>query len=118
MAPVLPTAGVSRRLPSFPWSFNVRLPWPFSLFRKKVDLRPETQRSGAWGEQLAADRPDHVRLIDLAGWMQTLPGGELDGDIRPDGVHFTPETSLYVADRFLGPAILAAWADIKDRPGS
>ena len=33
----------------------MRLPWPFSLFRKKVDLRPETQRSGAWGEQLAAD---------------------------------------------------------------
>lgn len=33
----------------------MRLPWPFSLFRKKADLRPEAQRSGAWGEQLAAD---------------------------------------------------------------
>jgi putative endonuclease len=33
----------------------MRFPWPFSLFRKKADLRPEAQRSGTWGEQLAAD---------------------------------------------------------------
>jgi len=31
------------------------LPWPFSLFCKKPDERPATQRSGAWGEHLAAD---------------------------------------------------------------
>ena len=33
----------------------MRLPWPFSLFRKKMDDRPESHRAGAWGEQLAAD---------------------------------------------------------------
>lgn len=33
----------------------MRLPWPFSLFRKKGDPRPESHRAGAWGEQLAAD---------------------------------------------------------------
>ena len=32
----------------------MHLPWPFSLFRKKTDLRPESHRAGAWGEQLAA----------------------------------------------------------------
>lgn len=31
------------------------LPWPFSLFRKRKDQRPQTHRAGAWGEQLAAD---------------------------------------------------------------
>lgn len=33
----------------------MHLPWPFSLFRKAAEARPETHRSGAWGEQLAAD---------------------------------------------------------------
>ena len=33
----------------------MRLPWPFSLFRKNKDPRPQTHRAGAWGEQLAAD---------------------------------------------------------------
>ena len=31
------------------------LPWPFSLFLKNKDQRPQTHRAGAWGEQLAAD---------------------------------------------------------------
>ena len=33
----------------------MRLPWPFSLFRKKQKIRPEAHRAGAWGEKLAAD---------------------------------------------------------------
>ncbi len=33
----------------------MRLPWPFSLFRNKKDGRPAAHRSGAWGEQIAAD---------------------------------------------------------------
>lgn len=33
----------------------MRLPWPFSLFRKKSSSLPESHRAGVWGEQLAAD---------------------------------------------------------------
>ena len=33
----------------------MRVPWPFSLFRKKRKLRPEAHRAGAWGEGVAAD---------------------------------------------------------------
>ena len=33
----------------------MRVPWPFSLFRKKRKLRPEAHRAGAWGEGIAAD---------------------------------------------------------------
>ena len=32
----------------------MRWPWPFSLFRKMKDNRPESHRAGEWGEQLAA----------------------------------------------------------------
>ena len=33
----------------------MRLPWPFSLLRKKPADGPESHRAGAWGERLAAD---------------------------------------------------------------
>ena len=33
----------------------MRLPWPFSLFRKSSRIRPAAQRAGAWGERIAAD---------------------------------------------------------------
>ena len=32
----------------------MRFPWPFSFFRKKQKARPEAQRAGVWGEQVAA----------------------------------------------------------------
>ncbi len=33
----------------------MRLPWPFSLFRKNKSSQPQTHRAGVWGEQLAAN---------------------------------------------------------------
>ena len=33
----------------------MRLPWPFSLLRKKPADGPKSHRAGAWGERLAAD---------------------------------------------------------------
>ena len=33
----------------------MRWPWPFSLFRNQRDALPASQRTGAWGEQIAAD---------------------------------------------------------------
>lgn len=33
----------------------MRWPWPFSLLRKSAARRPAAHRSGAWGEQVAAD---------------------------------------------------------------
>jgi putative endonuclease len=33
----------------------MRLPWPFSLFRKSAKVYPATQLAGAWGEEVAAD---------------------------------------------------------------
>ena len=42
---------------------------------------------------------------DLAAWMRTLPGGELDPNIRPDGVHFSKPGAVEVAG-WLGPELL------------
>jgi lysophospholipase L1-like esterase len=70
------------------------------------------------GEELAEARPDTVRLVDLAGWMADLPGGELTPDLRPDGVHFTQEAALFAADEFIGPAIEDAWDEVRDQRGS
>jgi peptidoglycan/LPS O-acetylase OafA/YrhL len=54
-------------------------------------------------------RHPEVAVVDLAAHLRSLPGGELDPDLRPDGVHFTEATSRQVAD-WLGPAVLAASA--------
>lgn len=64
---------------------------------------------------VAEARPGKVELIDLAGWMATLPGGELDPDLRPDGVHFTNEAALTVADAWLGPEIERIWSEVRSR---
>jgi peptidoglycan/LPS O-acetylase OafA/YrhL len=49
-----------------------------------------------------------VRVVDLAGYLRGLPGGELDTRLRPDGVHFTRETATEVATTWLGAQIVAA----------
>jgi lysophospholipase L1-like esterase len=48
-----------------------------------------------------------VTIVDLAGYLASQPGGELDERLRPDGVHFTEATAAEVAT-WLAPAILAA----------
>jgi peptidoglycan/LPS O-acetylase OafA/YrhL len=51
---------------------------------------------------------DGVRVVDLAGYLRSLPGGEMDARLRPDGVHFTRETATEVATQWLGAQIVAA----------
>lgn len=55
---------------------------------------------------VASERAE-VRVVDLAGYLARLPGGEMDPSLRPDGVHFSETTALKVAE-WLGPAIIAA----------
>lgn len=60
-------------------------------------------------EEVAAERPDVVRVIDVAGHLRASPGGELDPSVRPDGVHVSEEASGPLA-AWLGPELLAALA--------
>lgn len=57
--------------------------------------------------QRVADERQGVVTIDLGAHLRELPGGEMDTDMRPDGVHFTAETATELAE-WLGPAVLAA----------
>jgi hypothetical protein len=58
-------------------------------------------------EEMAAARPGVV-TVDLAGYIDAKPPDE-DERLRPDGVHFTDESSAEVAT-WLGPQILRAVA--------
>ncbi len=59
--------------------------------------------------EVAAGRPG-VDVVDLAAYLADLPEGR-DGQLRPDGVHFTAETAEEVAGAWLGPAIIEAVRD-------
>jgi peptidoglycan/LPS O-acetylase OafA/YrhL len=58
--------------------------------------------------QLPSVRPGKVRVVDLAGWLETT--GE-DIRLRPDGVHFSKETATEVAERWLERALIDAFRD-------
>jgi lysophospholipase L1-like esterase len=57
-------------------------------------------------EQVAA-RHDRVAVLDMAGW---LDGRDDDNRLRPDGVHFTEDTSKEVAE-WAAPEILRLYAE-------
>lgn len=59
----------------------------------------------------AAERRPGVAVVDLAGYLAQLPGGELSARLRPDGVHFTQESAVEVA-AWLGPELVAAAASM------
>jgi peptidoglycan/LPS O-acetylase OafA/YrhL len=63
-------------------------------------------RFNALLREAAAGRRN-VTIVDLQRHLASLPGGELDPALRPDGVHFTKDSSRQVAN-WLGPAIVEA----------
>ena len=57
-------------------------------------------------ESIAHTRPD-VRVIDLAAWLRDQPLNT-DREARIDGVHWTSDASLEIANEFLGAALIQA----------
>ncbi len=60
--------------------------------------------------QRVADERQGAVTVDLPGYLAGQPGGEMDDDLRADGVHFTLQTAYEVADAWLGQALLDAIA--------
>lgn len=54
-------------------------------------------------------RPGKLHVIDLSGYMRTLPGGELDPNYRPDGTHLSIEGALKLANEWLGAEVLRVY---------
>ena len=48
-----------------------------------------------------------VRLVPLDAW-HTSAGYDDDRDIRPDGVHWTPEVSQSISEDYLGEQVVRA----------
>ncbi|HEY8544769.1 MAG TPA: acyltransferase family protein [Acidimicrobiales bacterium] len=65
--------------------------------------------------ELAEER-EGVVVVDLAAYAASLPPDELER-IRPDGVHWSFEGAVQIAEDFLGPAVVAA-ADQEKPPGA
>lgn len=53
-------------------------------------------------------RPGKVRVIDLADWLEK--SGD-DQRLRPDGVHFSPDTAREVSERWLADTIITQFND-------
>lgn len=64
--------------------------------------------------RVVSEFPDSAALVDLPAWMDTLPGGQLNTDLRPDLVHFGWEdgTAARVAREFLGRAVYDAYRSV------
>ncbi len=60
--------------------------------------------------EVAAERPDVVEVIDLATYLRSSSGGELDSSLRPDGVHLSEAASVELAS-WLGPRVIEALRD-------
>jgi hypothetical protein len=84
-----------------PWEGATRHP-PERLYPPAADPA-RMRRYNELLLELAARRPDTVRVIDLAGWLAAT--GE-DGRLRPDGAHFEPATAVEVLRRYLGAELL------------
>ncbi|MFM7069262.1 MAG: SGNH hydrolase domain-containing protein, partial [Actinomycetes bacterium] len=63
-------------------------------------------RFNALLRQAASLRPGVASIIDFQAWMTTLPGGEMDAQRRPDGVHFT-DAVIPEIGQWLGPKIVS-----------
>jgi hypothetical protein len=55
--------------------------------------------------EVALERPE-LRVVDLASWIRRWPGGELDPELRPDGVHFDESAAATDVSPWLSRAIL------------
>jgi len=58
-------------------------------------------------DAIAASHAGRVTVVDLATWLDTADLTD-DHDARPDGVHWTPDVALRIADEFLGEQLLRA----------
>jgi peptidoglycan/LPS O-acetylase OafA/YrhL len=65
--------------------------------------------------EVAATRPS-MRVIPYRSFYEAWPGGALDPELRPDGVHVDADGGATVVE-WLGPEVLDAYWSVKDPTG-
>ena len=83
--------------------FNAGLDQGFSNLPESDPAR--TDRLNELLREAVLLRPGVASLIDLRAWQAAQPGGELNAEFRPDGLHFTDAYARVIAD-WLGPESL------------
>ena len=75
---------------------------------QRDEATSQPARIDRFNELLRAAAATHpgVTIVDLAGWLASQPGGEMDSALRPDGVHFDPSVAPRVG-AWLGPQLVA-----------
>ena len=77
---------------------------------KAADLAADEARFGllrtAMVEAIEA-APVQVSVIDVGAWLASM-GLDTDRELRPDGIHFTPEAAQDIVDSWLGEQLLRA----------
>lgn len=74
------------------------------------DLDADQARFGllrAAMDRLVELAPDRVSVVDLKSWL-AAEGLDTDQNVRPDGIHFTPEAAIEIVDTWLGEQLLRA----------
>jgi lysophospholipase L1-like esterase len=86
----------------------IRQPVPNVWWKNATDAESDPRRhevlAGVY-EEIAAARPDAVRVVDLATWFSEQ-GLDADREVRPDGIHLDSEAALSIVDRFLGGQLI------------
>ncbi len=88
----------------------IRQPVSNGWWRSDSLAEDDPRRHAALAEvysEVAAARPDTVRVIDLATWF-TAAGFDTDRVARPDGIHLAPEAATSIAKDFLGEQLIRA----------
>ncbi len=103
MADQLAAAGV----PRVAW---VLPPHPIAPFQgEQVKMLDPARYEVQFGviADVAAERPDLVRVLDLRAWLDAV-GGSRSGEWRPDGLHWSEPAGRRVAADYLAGSIVVA----------
>ena len=57
-------------------------------------------------DAVAAGAGGRVEVLDLRAWLEAM-GGSTDGQLRPDGLHWSPEAGYWVAERYLAGSLVS-----------
>jgi hypothetical protein len=85
-------------------------PLPNPLWMNRRDGQADPARHAIVAsvvDALAAEFPGRLRVLPFDTW-HTDAGFDTEREIRPDGVHWTPEASLEISEEYLGERVVRA----------
>ena len=91
----------------------VKAPIPDPFWLPRFELQEQPERHAALHDvmdEVAANHPGDVYVVDLLEYFDEQ-GLTLDRDVRPDGIHVSPEAADQIATDYLGEQLVRAALD-------